>query len=214
MNYKEIYETLCKRGQTRVLDVYTEKHHIVPRCLGGSDNKNNITILTPREHYLAHYMLTKIYTENYKLLHAFSMMAVINRKQSRTYNARQYAKMAEAKSTAMKLNNPSKNGVWNKGRKGLKTRKTPLSDSERKMHSERMTKNNPNTDGLRWRKPVLVTCISTGQEHKFDALGEAEQEMRIITGEVINHNSVWRHMKSSSPYKGYRWAFERDKDNK
>lgn len=35
------------------------KHHIVPRSLGGSDDENNLIILTSREHYIAHMILWK-----------------------------------------------------------------------------------------------------------------------------------------------------------
>ena len=44
MNYQKIYDDICKRGQERQLpkDVYTEKHHIVPKCLGGGNEKSKI----------------------------------------------------------------------------------------------------------------------------------------------------------------------------
>lgn len=41
-------------------DVYVEKHHIIPRCLGGSDKPENIVKLSGREHYVAHLLLTKM----------------------------------------------------------------------------------------------------------------------------------------------------------
>lgn len=37
----------------------TERHHIIPRSWGGSDNKHNLVNLTFRQHILAHYMLYK-----------------------------------------------------------------------------------------------------------------------------------------------------------
>lgn len=40
---------------------YHEFHHIVPRCVGGTDMKSNIVALTPREHFLCHWLLTKMY---------------------------------------------------------------------------------------------------------------------------------------------------------
>jgi hypothetical protein len=50
----------------------TEKHHIVPRSLGGSNDESNIVRLTYREHFLAHLLLTKFTSGNdrYKMLHA------------------------------------------------------------------------------------------------------------------------------------------------
>lgn len=49
---------------------YVESHHILPRCLGGLDNKENLVDLYPEEHYLAHLLLCKIYPNNQKLLYA------------------------------------------------------------------------------------------------------------------------------------------------
>jgi len=76
MNYKKIYDELCIRGQNRELpnDLYTEKHHIVPRCMGGLNDKENLTILTPEEHYVCHQLLVKINPTNHKLIYAANFM--------------------------------------------------------------------------------------------------------------------------------------------
>ena len=42
MNYKKHYDKLVDRSRNRMLDGYVEKHHIVPRCLGGADDTSNI----------------------------------------------------------------------------------------------------------------------------------------------------------------------------
>ena len=63
MNYKNIYLNLCNRGKyNRNLD-YSESHHIIPKCVGGDDSEINLTILTAKEHYIAHLLLTKIYKD-------------------------------------------------------------------------------------------------------------------------------------------------------
>lgn len=54
---------------------YVESHHILPRCLGGLDNKENLVELYPEEHYLAHLLLCKIYPNNQKLLYAAMNMS-------------------------------------------------------------------------------------------------------------------------------------------
>jgi len=65
MNYKLIYEQLVKRGLRRIIPVeqYCEKHHIIPKCMGGGNEKENIVALTAREHFIAHKLLVKIYPE-------------------------------------------------------------------------------------------------------------------------------------------------------
>lgn len=87
MNYQKIYDDICKRGQERELpkEVYTEKHHIIPKCLGGGNSKENLTILTAREHFICHLILArKLYSENSKLWYALhKMMYSVNDYQDR-----------------------------------------------------------------------------------------------------------------------------------
>lgn len=84
MNYTAHYEILIQRAKTRILDEFTESHHIVPRCMGGTDAPNNLVDLTPEEHYTAHLLLTKIYPDNRKLINAAVMM-IPNRPSNKLY---------------------------------------------------------------------------------------------------------------------------------
>src|SRR5574343_484612 len=82
MNYEKIYDNIIikakQRGlKKRDLDYYTEKHHIVPRCLGGLNNKENLVLLTGREHYLCHWLLWKANKENKSLFYAYFSMIYI-----------------------------------------------------------------------------------------------------------------------------------------
>lgn len=75
MNYYKIYENLCSsRKERKSNKEYCEKHHIVPRCLGGDDSADNLVILTFREHFIAHWLLCKIYKNNAKINYAFFCM--------------------------------------------------------------------------------------------------------------------------------------------
>jgi hypothetical protein len=74
MNYQLHYDRLIERAKNRILSGYCEKHHIIPVCMGGSDDKENLAKLTPEEHYLAHLLLIKIYPNNYKLIWAAARM--------------------------------------------------------------------------------------------------------------------------------------------
>ncbi len=66
------YNKFIESRPKRPYSIGLEKHHIIPLCIGGEDNKQNIVNLTPKEHYLAHWMLAKIYGN--KLWFAFNMM--------------------------------------------------------------------------------------------------------------------------------------------
>ena len=61
MNYAIHYERLIERARSRSLVGYRERHHVIPKCMGGSDEKENIVELTGEEHYLAHQLLVKMY---------------------------------------------------------------------------------------------------------------------------------------------------------
>jgi hypothetical protein len=74
VDYKRIYDALIQKARDRVASGYYEKHHIVPRCLGGSDEPENIVCLTPEEHYLAHQLLTKIHPSSKGLAKAAHIM--------------------------------------------------------------------------------------------------------------------------------------------
>lgn len=75
MNYTRIYHSLMDRALTRdPLLTYVERHHIVPRCMNGSNAKSNIAILTPEEHFLAHQLLVKMHPERPSLIWALARM--------------------------------------------------------------------------------------------------------------------------------------------
>jgi len=74
LDYSKHYQNLVNRAKHRRLDSYVETHHIVPKCLGGSHDRDNLVELTPEEHYLAHLLLMKIYPNEPKLVYAAHMM--------------------------------------------------------------------------------------------------------------------------------------------
>lgn len=83
MDYLAHYHRLIDRARDRVTNGYVERHHILPRCLGGTDDKSNIVELTPEEHYVAHQLLVKIHPNHYGLIWAaIQMTAHPNGKRS------------------------------------------------------------------------------------------------------------------------------------
>jgi len=113
MNYRKIYDDLIQSAQLRpdiaFLNGYIERHHIKPRCLGGNNKKENLVKLTAREHFIAHWLLYRIYPENNKLALAFNMMR-ISSSHGRYYNSRGFAIAKKAMSNAKK-GKPA----WNRG---------------------------------------------------------------------------------------------------
>jgi 5-methylcytosine-specific restriction endonuclease McrA len=60
--YTNWYFNIIERAKSRMLlsNIYTEKHHIVPKSLGGSNAKDNIVVLTGREHAICHLLLIRM----------------------------------------------------------------------------------------------------------------------------------------------------------
>ena len=105
MNYKLIYDSLVERGKNRILDGYGENHHIVPKSLGGNDDKSNLVKLTAREHFICHYLLTKIYPPKtkkyYSMIKAFMLMCWYKSDNQKRYvNSHLYYKLKEQFSEA------------------------------------------------------------------------------------------------------------------
>lgn len=61
--YYQWYQNLVNKAKKRKIidNVYYENHHILPKCLGGNDEPDNLVFLTLREHYVAHLLLSKVY---------------------------------------------------------------------------------------------------------------------------------------------------------
>jgi pentatricopeptide repeat protein len=79
LDYKKVYDSIISKRQKEIPQGYKERHHIIPRSFGGTNEKENLVYLTAREHFLCHYLLIKIHTsgpEHYKAIHAFMMMNV------------------------------------------------------------------------------------------------------------------------------------------
>lgn len=74
MNYSKIYQNIIDRAKNRIPEGYVERHHIIPRCLGGSDDKDNLVALYPEEHFLCHILLLKMYPNKSNLILAVNKM--------------------------------------------------------------------------------------------------------------------------------------------
>ena len=98
--YNKWYNQIVANGKHEKLPEH-ELHHVLPRSLGGTDDKNNLVYITTREHFICHWLLTKIYPtgeEHWKMLNALRMMRAENKNQHRydtKITSRVYAKLKE-----------------------------------------------------------------------------------------------------------------------
>jgi len=96
MNYQKIYNQIIERAkkENRVKNkgTYYEAHHIIPKCMGGEGKYHqwsthpNIILLTPREHFLCHMLLSKVHPNNEKLKYALWSMCNKNNLKKLSYN--------------------------------------------------------------------------------------------------------------------------------
>ena len=121
MNYEAHYNKLITRAQNRELPEPYETHHIIPKCMGGSNKKDNLVRLTCEEHYVAHQLLVKMHPEHKNLIFAAKMMTT---NTSRTHRGNKlYGWLRRAfmnRVSELKKGKKTNFVPWNKGLKGCK----------------------------------------------------------------------------------------------
>jgi len=96
------YITLCGSAVSRELvDGYIEKHHILPKCICNDNtqklDKSNLVVLTAREHFLAHQLLSQMFIGQTKRKMLYALSGLCFRKNGeQIFNADEYAIIKEA----------------------------------------------------------------------------------------------------------------------
>jgi hypothetical protein len=180
MNYQKIYDQIIdqaqKQGRRKSKEDYYESHHILPKCLGGSNQKENLVLLTGREHFLAHRLLVEIYPKNAKLLFAFWGMCNMRKKgQEGRYV-------------------PS-SGTYEKARKDFSANRIAFyQTSEGRASMEKRTANfdylakNNNTDWVakakKCMKPILQFTKDGIFVREWSSVKEAGESLKIVRGDI------------------------------
>lgn len=122
MNYEKLYKSIITNRLNNVFVGYCETHHILPKSLGGNDLPENLVKLSAREHFICHWLLTKMYSESSieykKMVLAFNMMlSCKSYNQKRYISSRIYAKLRLKFSLIQKENQTGENNsqfgtVW------------------------------------------------------------------------------------------------------
>lgn len=148
MNYERIYKAIVERARNRQCEGYTETHHIVPRCMGGTDDKSNLVELTAEEHYLCHQLLVKMFPDNIGLVYAVSYLSGGTRMNRRLFGWLR-KRISE---NWMGDKNPQRINPRSGERHHFYGKKLPsfISDEGRETLRKRMTESNPNKGVLPW----------------------------------------------------------------
>lgn len=128
-----IYLAKLRNWSKNDIDQYCEIHHIIPKSLGGSNSQQNLVLLTAKEHFIVHKLLTKFLTgqAQYKMIYAYQLMFSLGSKiQFRYYNSKEHQK---AKNMLKTLTGP-KHHAWNKPQSIEQRRKNSESNMGERNH--------------------------------------------------------------------------------
>jgi len=103
--YKKWYFNICSKKY----DGVTEKHHIIPKSIGGTNESYNLVELSPKAHFICHWLLTKMLakrSDREKMYYAFNFMLL---KPKDLKNRRYYpcSRVYQIAKKYMYLNNPN-----------------------------------------------------------------------------------------------------------
>jgi len=179
MNYERIYNQIIERAKNRILIGYKETHHIIPRCMGGTNEKDNLVDLTAREHFMCHLLLTRIHPTHKGLRLAIWNMCNIKRSYQGRYkpNGRLYEMIrTEYREHIKGENHPSY------GRKNSDEVKQKMSE----IAKERF-KNNPGTFKGRSHSEETRKKLSDNMKGKTQSNHQKERVKESLTGTKWYH---------------------------
>lgn len=90
--YTRTYQQIVERAKKKEYCGYTEKHHVIPKSIGGTDNIDNLIELSAREHFICHLLLTKmvIGKKRKSMVYALWRMANSHSKDKYAVTSRRY----------------------------------------------------------------------------------------------------------------------------
>lgn len=178
MNYSNIYQNLIEKARKRLVRPdKTEKHHIIPECMGGLDEEDNLIYLSPREHFVAHLLLCKMHPTSPALAYAVLAFKMSNAHQIRTSRDYDFVRRIVSEDRSEKMKEKWKNPeyrekmskmsleVWDNRRKGIfKKKKSRVSSEEAgKITSEYYTNKWKNLEFRSKMLDVLSKARGTGK---------------------------------------------------
>lgn len=171
MNYLAHYDKLIERARNRVLEGYIERHHVIPKCMGGSDDADNIVRLTAREHFVAHQLLVKIYPNIGGLISAVRYLT--STRKGNPVKSRMYEWLRKKHAAQMSLNN--------KGKKMTPEQiaKAAASHVGKSLSAEHRNKISKSLQGHKW---------SDNKKSNLQKIRQAKEAERKAAG-ISHHNS-------------------------
>jgi len=184
--YTKWYFQLISRAQTRTLSptTYQERHHIIPKSLGGSDDTVNLATLTAREHFICHWLLTKmlIGKERVSMIYAIFVMRAGHTKQYRYHTkitSRVYSVLREERSVIISkqlTGRPVSQETRQKISAAQKGIPRPLHSEETK---DKMSKSQRNRAADSEATRLKKSLASKGNTHNLGRKMSEEQKIKL-----------------------------------
>jgi hypothetical protein len=157
--YVNRYNLFIESLKGQNVEGYSEVHHIVPRSMGGTNEKNNLIRLTARQHFIAHWMLWKAYGG--KMTMAFHAMVYRYNKKIKRHtkiNSRTHSKLVEQHSRFLSLLNT--NNKYALGTKWTEESKQKMREIRAKqtIPKESYEKSSVSMSKLVWMNNGIKSC--------------------------------------------------------
>ena len=136
---KWYYKIIENRQSNPIEGVIVEKHHIVPKSLGGSNKKKNIVSLTPKEHFICHLLLVKMTEGKDKMKMSYAIRCMANRENPH----QDRYKVSSALYEMIKRETRESIGDYFKGENNPFYGRKHSNDSRRKMSEKRALQVHP-----------------------------------------------------------------------
>lgn len=207
MHHEEQYNSLITEAQARnwtkqIAPVYTETHHITPKCLNGNNSVDNLVELTAQEHYEAHRLLAYIHPDVKGIIAAWW---IISHTKDVCISAEEYAILREARVKQLKSDNPMYNPVHRKKLSAAKKGK-PLSESHKQaLRKPKVNKGNTGktTGATPWNKGIK-TSIVPANKHKgkyiwVTPFGEFNSALQAANASNLTKSQIEGRVRIGTP---------------
>lgn len=214
-NENELYDEyieriLNSRENIKDNENYQEIHHILPRCMGGEDNKENLIYLYAQEHYYAHKLLALENPENNSLQYAWWMMSqysdssenrhyhitaedyqIVRERFSRIHSNREIKETTRNKLSEAHKGKFTGEEHWNYGNHRPQTTKEKISQARKGKYCGELNSH-----------AKKVICLETGQI--FNTMKEAADFAGVKLAAISNNCNGWsKKVKNKYTFKIY-----------
>ncbi len=188
--YYNIISNAQSQNRIKSKSKYFENHHIIPSSLDGLDHSNNLILLTPREHYIVHLLLTKMVEGNakHKMMFALSMLSNIKNIGEGRYTPSsklyEYARLGYVKAM---------DNYWTPERRSERAKLTSKNVKGRKASEETKEKHRNKVWTEKAIQNRLENCLKAANSRK-DKPWSASRRKAHIDGYIKRNANIAKHV--------------------